>query len=50
LRQRLKAHLEQARTTSPLFDGARFARDLERAFETMLTRHDAGEAHTHIAL
>lgn len=50
LRQRLRTHLEAARTTSPLFDGARFAHDLERAFDIMLTRHEAGEAHSHIVL
>jgi predicted O-linked N-acetylglucosamine transferase (SPINDLY family) len=34
----LKAQLLRARTDSPLFDTARFARQLEQAFETMLER------------
>lgn len=43
LRRELKQRLIAARTTSPLFDGARFARDLERAFAIMVERSAAGE-------
>lgn len=39
LRERLAAN----RLTFPLFDTARFARHLERAFETMWRRHEQGE-------
>ena len=39
VRQRLAAN----RTTSRLFDGRRFARGLEKAYETMWQRHCAGE-------
>jgi predicted O-linked N-acetylglucosamine transferase (SPINDLY family) len=50
LRDRLKRHLAAARSTSALFDGARFARDLERAFEIMVARHERGEPAAAIAL
>lgn len=36
--KRLKQHLVKARTASPLFDGARFARDIERAYRIMMER------------
>jgi protein O-GlcNAc transferase len=38
----LRARLDAARRTSPLFDTARFARDLERAYERMWTVHVSG--------
>lgn len=38
----LKAHLEQARATAPLFDTAAFAANLERAYRLMWDRHCAG--------
>ena len=38
----LRLRLEQARTASPLFDGRRFARDLERLLLRMVERQDAG--------
>jgi predicted O-linked N-acetylglucosamine transferase (SPINDLY family) len=41
LRQ-LRARLEQARGTAPLFDAARFTRNLERAYLTMMERQRAG--------
>ncbi len=50
LRERLKRHLAEARTTSRLFDGERFARDLESAFEVMASRHAAGEKPAHICV
>ena len=39
----LKAKLKDAREKSPLFDTARFARHLDRAFETMWRRHAQGQ-------
>lgn len=38
----LKAHLEQARGTTQLFDTPTFARNLERAYRLMWERHSAG--------
>jgi protein O-GlcNAc transferase len=38
----VRARVEAARTQSPLFDAARFARNLERAFTTMWECHVAG--------
>lgn len=38
----LRRHLLQARDESPLFDSARFARDLGHLFERMVARYDAG--------
>lgn len=38
----LRLRLERARTASPLFDGRRFARDLERLLLRMVERQDAG--------
>ncbi|HXF53117.1 MAG TPA: hypothetical protein VNK52_03235 [Hyphomicrobiaceae bacterium] len=46
----LKARLAAARTTSPLFDTARFCRDLERAYDSMWERHAAGAAPAPIDL
>ncbi len=40
----LKQHLVEARATSPLFNGARFAKDIEKAYHVMIQRHRAGEA------
>ncbi len=42
--RRMRRQLEQARTGSPLFDCARFTRDLETAYRTMIDRHLAGLA------
>ena len=39
----LRNRILAARTTSPLFDGARFARDVESAYLTMWARHRSGE-------
>jgi len=39
----LKAKLDHNRSTCALFDTARFTRNLEQAFETMVRRHRAGE-------
>ena len=38
----LRMRLDAARRTAPLFDTARFARDLERAYTIMWDRHAAG--------
>ncbi|HND51640.1 MAG TPA: tetratricopeptide repeat protein [Pirellulaceae bacterium] len=40
---RFRSLLAERRLTSGLFDGARAARDVERAFDAMLERHRAGE-------
>jgi predicted O-linked N-acetylglucosamine transferase (SPINDLY family) len=39
---RLRARLEANRNTSPLFDGGRFARNLEKAYVTMWETYAAG--------
>jgi predicted O-linked N-acetylglucosamine transferase (SPINDLY family) len=39
-----RGRLAESRTTGPLFDGARYARNLERAFERMVAISRAGEA------
>ncbi len=39
----LKAKLAANRTTHPLFDTARFTRNIEAAYLTMWQRHRAGE-------
>jgi predicted O-linked N-acetylglucosamine transferase (SPINDLY family) len=44
----LKARLEEARETSPLFDSARFARDFESLLSRMIERHRAGEPPAHL--
>lgn len=46
----LKTHLISARRTSPLFDGRRFAADIEKAYRLMLERHARGEAPAAIDL
>jgi predicted O-linked N-acetylglucosamine transferase (SPINDLY family) len=46
----LKAQLIAARRTSPLFDGRRFAADIEKAYRIMLERHARGEAPAAINL
>ncbi len=43
-RQALRQQLLLARDTAPLFDGPRFARDLESLYSRMWTRHQAGQA------
>jgi predicted O-linked N-acetylglucosamine transferase (SPINDLY family) len=40
----LRIDIANRRATAPLFDTARFARDLERAYGEMWHRHRAGEA------
>ena len=42
--QAMRAQLERARTTSPLFDGTRFAHDLESLYRRMVERSRAGLA------
>lgn len=42
--QAMRAQLERERSTSPLFDGARFARDLESLYRRMVERSRAGLA------
>ena len=39
----LRARLAHHRAVKPLYDCARFTRDLERAYAAMMARHDAGE-------
>jgi predicted O-linked N-acetylglucosamine transferase (SPINDLY family) len=41
---RVRAKLAAQRMTSPLFDTARFVRNLERAYRTMWEMHEAGDA------
>ena len=45
----LKAHLVQQQRTSPLFDGARFARDLEALLQRMWRQALGGQALQHLA-
>jgi predicted O-linked N-acetylglucosamine transferase (SPINDLY family) len=45
----LKAHLEANRSTAPLFDAGRCARDLERLYERMHERQLTGLAPDHLA-
>lgn len=40
--QALRVRLTEARMTSPLFDGRRYARDFERLLLRMVARHEAG--------
>jgi predicted O-linked N-acetylglucosamine transferase (SPINDLY family) len=44
----LRERLHQVRGTCPLFDTQRFTRDLERAYEAMVSRHRRGLAPDHI--
>jgi predicted O-linked N-acetylglucosamine transferase (SPINDLY family) len=39
----VRARVEAARTASPLFDTARFTRNLEAAYAHMWERHQRGE-------
>jgi predicted O-linked N-acetylglucosamine transferase (SPINDLY family) len=48
-RAALRARLVAARETSPLFDSARIARDLEAVFTRLVARHDAGLPPDHLA-
>lgn len=48
--QALRTKLQASRASSPLFDGARFARDLERAYEHMLERCRGGFAPASFAV
>ena len=50
LRRILKERLAAAKQTSPLFDAARFARDIERAYTVMMDRFNAGEKPAPITL
>jgi protein O-GlcNAc transferase len=47
-RAALRGHLLAQRHTSPLFDGARFARDIEALFLRMWSRAVAGQAPAHL--
>jgi len=44
----IRDKLARNRTTTPLFDTARFTRNLEAAYTAMVRRHDAGAAPDHI--
>lgn len=46
----IKSRAQAARTTAPLFDNARFARDMETLYEAMVTRSRRGEAPTPLAI
>jgi predicted O-linked N-acetylglucosamine transferase (SPINDLY family) len=48
-RAALRAHLVAQRRASPLFDGARFARDIEALFTRMWSRAISGKAPAHLA-
>jgi protein O-GlcNAc transferase len=48
-RARLKQHLAQQRGQSPLFDGTRFARDIEALYARMWARHESGLAPAALA-
>jgi protein O-GlcNAc transferase len=47
-RARLRAKVAAARTTRPLFDTRRFARNLEAAYRAIWSRHKAGLAPAHL--
>lgn len=47
-RAALREQLAQARAHAPLFDSARFARDLEALYRRMWARHEAGLAPEHL--
>lgn len=47
---RLKQALADNRTTAPLFDTARFTRNIEAAYTAMLARHRAGLPPDHITI
>ena len=47
--QALRLHLDEGRGSFPLFDGARFARDLEALFDRMVERERAGLSLDHLA-
>jgi protein O-GlcNAc transferase len=47
-RASLRAKVAAARTTRPLFDTRRFARNLEAAYRTIWSRHKAGLAPAHL--
>jgi len=44
----LRERLEANRSSAPLFDTARYTRDIERAFTSMHARHRAGLPPAHI--
>ncbi|MES2474076.1 MAG: hypothetical protein V4601_14685, partial [Pseudomonadota bacterium] len=46
----IKDRLAKNRTTTPLFDTARFARHMEAAYVQMMARHARGEAPDHFAV
>ncbi|MGZ5130374.1 MAG: O-linked N-acetylglucosamine transferase, SPINDLY family protein [Caldimonas sp.] len=48
-RSQLASHLVAQRSASPLFDGARFARDIEALYERMWQRCVAGQRPEHLA-
>ena len=47
-RQALRMHLEAQRSVSPLFDGARFANDLEQLYRRMWERCSGGLRPEHL--
>jgi len=47
-REQIRQHLHEQRTQSPLFDGARFARDLEQLYLRMWQRATSGAAPEHL--
>lgn len=49
-RAAVRAQLQQAREHAPLFDSARFARDLEALYGRMWARHQAGLTPEHLAM
>ena len=48
-RAAIRQHLHRQRMASPLFDGARFARDMERLYLRMWQRATSGAAPDHLA-
>ena len=45
----MRRHLDEGRAGFPLFDGARFARDIEALYERMWARAVAGLPPEHLA-
>ena len=48
--EHLKARLKSGRRSQPLFDTARFTRNLESAYLTMWDRYQKGEPPAHFAV
>lgn len=47
-RERIRAHLEQARDRAPLFDSAQYSRDYDDLLERMVLRHEQGLVPGHL--